>query len=72
MGKFVVEITYNSYRSKIGILVEGKDSNEAINIAQKHFLNTHPSESILFSQVIKVDISLIDTNPSNRNPEKKI
>jgi hypothetical protein len=72
MDIFVVQITYDSYRKKIGILLESKDENEARNIAQKHFLNTHPDDSILFSEVVKVDVTLIDINPSKRNPEKKI
>ena len=71
MGKFVVEINFHSYRNRIGMLVEAKDDEEARNIAQRHFFKTHPNDSILSSSVVKIDVTLIDTNPSNRKSEEK-
>lgn len=70
MAKFAVEINYNHYNSMLGILVEAKDKDEARGIAQRHFLNIHPNDSILSSVIVEIHVSLIDANPSKRNPEE--
>lgn len=72
MNKFAIEIDYNSYKNKLGILVEAKDEDEARSIAQRHFLKTHPLDCILSSRVMKIDVTLIDLNPSQRNLESPV
>lgn len=74
MSKFAIEISYNHYKSKLGILIEeAKDEEEARSLAQRHFLNTHPNDSILSSTIIKIDVLIADiTNPSHRSPEEKV
>ena len=71
MNKFAIEISYNSWTKKLGILVEAKDSNDAISQAQKYFFKIHPNDCILSTSIMKIDITLINTNPSNRNAEEK-
>lgn len=72
MAKFAVEINYNHYKSTLGILVDAKDKDEARGIAQRHFFKLEPIESIISTNIIEVQVSLIDTNPSKRIPDKKL
>lgn len=72
MAKFAVEINYNHYKSTLGILVEAKDKDEARGIAQRHFFKLYPTESIITTNIMEVQVSLIDTNPSKRIPDKKL
>jgi hypothetical protein len=69
--KFAIEVVYNHFKDKIGYLVEAEESYKADGIAQRHFLNSHPNEAILSTHVIEITISLVNPNPSQRNPEEK-
>jgi hypothetical protein len=69
--KFVVEVNFNHYTESIGYLVEAENENEANGIVQRAFLNSHPNESILHTRVIEITVTLINSNPSSRNPEEK-
>lgn len=72
MGKFAVEINYNGYKNTIGILVEADDEDEARGIAQRHFLNSYPNEAVLSTHVVRINISLINPNPSTRYSKGQI